>query len=228
MAINSTVLVIEDDSDLNHYLCEFLNNNGYITESLEQGSAAIETIEQVNPDLILLDLKLPDIDGRALCREIKDIYPQTTVIILTGRADAQDVVKGFKIGADDYITKPFDNEILLARIRARLKENKPNQLMTAANLTVNPQSMEVLRDEKRVDLTQTEYKLLHYLLKNKNQVLSREMILSHVWGYKPDTDSRVVDVYIGYLRKKIDQDFEPNLIHSVRGFGYILQDKSKE
>lgn len=227
MAINPTVLVVEDDQDLNHYLSTFLEKNGYLVESLERGSTVLDKVEQTNPDLILLDLKLPDIDGKSLCREIKEIYPQTVIIILTGQTEAQDVVKGFRLGADDYITKPFDNEVLLARIKARLKQAEPNQLMTVADLQLNPQTMEVKRGEKLIDLTQTEYKLLHYLLENKNQVLSREMILSHVWGYKPEADSRVVDVYIGYLRKKIDQDQSPKLIHSVRGFGYILQNKTK-
>ena len=225
--MNSSILIVEDNQELNQYLSDFLENNGFVVSSLKQGAKVLDEIETVKPDLILLDLKLPDLDGKTICREIKSIYPKTKVIILTAKDDTQDVVKGFNIGADDYVTKPFASEELLARIKSRLKKSKDGKLLQVDNLTIDPQSMQVKRGDKEINLTQTEYKLLHYLIKNKNQVLSREMILSHVWGYKPDADSRVVDVYIGYLRKKIDKNFEPNLIHSVRGFGYIFQDKSK-
>ena len=225
--MNSSILIVEDNQELNQYLSDFLESNGFVISSLSQGAKVLDEIEEFNPDLVLLDLKLPDLDGKTVCREIKSVYPETKVIILTAKDDTQDVVKGFNIGADDYVTKPFASEELLARIKSRLKETKGDKILQVDDLTLNPQSMQVKRGSHNIDLTQTEYKLFHYLIKNKNQVLSREMILSHVWGYKSDADSRVVDVYVGYLRKKIDKNFEPKLIHSVRGFGYILQDKTK-
>jgi DNA-binding response OmpR family regulator len=146
------------------------------------------------------------------------------VIILTAKDNIQNIVEGFNLGAEDYITKPFDNEELLARIKARLKNNQTG-ILKVADLKLNTQTKEVSRQDKLIDLTKTEFNLLKYLLTNKNQVLSRDMILNHVWGYQDETNTRVVDVYIGYLRKKIDQEFDPKLIHSVRGFGYMLSDK---
>lgn len=225
MSVNPTILIIEDDQDLNHYLQEFLKEYGYLTHSLHTGAPALDKIEQIKPDLVVLDLMLPDIKGSELCRDIKEIYPDTKVIILTAKDQTRDVVQGFELGADDYLTKPFSSEELLARIKTRLKQSQQEKLLLA-DLEVDAKSMEVTRSGEPIELTQTEYKLLTYLLKNKNQVLTREMILSSVWEYQPDADSRVVDVYIGYLRKKIDDDFEPKLIHSVRGFGYILKEKS--
>lgn len=226
MSVNPSILIIEDDADLNHYLTEFLQRNGFLINSLRAGSRALTELEQTSPDLVILDLNLPDVDGQTLCKEIKQLYPKTSVIILTAQEDTHTVVNSFNLGADDYITKPFSSEELLARIKRRLKTGNPNQIMSLSDLTLDPKSMEIRRGEDLLELTQTEYKLLHYLLQNQGQVLTREMILSHVWEYKPDADSRVVDVYIGYLRKKMDDDYEPKLIHSVRGFGYILQDKS--
>lgn len=225
--MNSSILIVEDNKELNQYLIGFLESNGFLVTSLRQGAGVLDEIEAVKPNLVLLDLQLPDLDGKTVCREIKSIYPKTKVIILTAKDDTKDVVKGFNIGADDYITKPFSSEELLARIKSRLRESKDGKLLQVDNLTLDPQSIQVKRAGKTIELTQTEYKLLHYLIKNKKQVLSREMVLSHVWGYKPNADSRVVDVYIGYLRKKVDKEFKPKLIHSVRGFGYIFQDKTK-
>lgn len=225
MSFNPTILIIEDDPDLNRYLQQFLKDNGYLVHSLDKGSTALDEIEKTRPNLVLLDLKLPDIRGTDLCQEIKQVYPDIKIIILTAKDETSDVVRGFHYGADDYLTKPFSSEELLARIKTRLKSNS-QQKLSIADLKVNTKSMEVTRGDEIIDLTQTEYKLLAYLLKNKNQVLTREMILSNVWEYRPETNTRVVDVYIGYLRKKIDHGHSPKLIHSVRGFGYILQNKS--
>jgi len=146
------------------------------------------------------------------------------VIILTARDSTADVVQGLDIGADDYITKPFTAEELLARIRARLRQRgQNNHKLEIADLELDTKSLEVKRGSKLIKLTPQEFKLLEYLMSNQNQVLTREMILNRIWPSAPDVETRVVDVYIGYLRKKIDTGFENNLIHSVRGFGYVIK-----
>lgn len=224
MSDNRKILIIEDNSDLSHYLEIFLQNQGFLTDALTRGAKTLDYLEKNEPDLVLLDLKLPDVKGESLCRQINEMYPHIPVIILTAKDNTQNIVEGFNLGAEDYITKPFDNEELLARIKARLKNNQTGTLKLA-DLKLNTQTKEVSRQDQLIDLTKTEFNLLKYLLANKNQVLSRDMILNHVWGYQDETNTRVVDVYIGYLRKKIDQKFERKLIHSVRGFGYVLTDQ---
>jgi DNA-binding response OmpR family regulator len=224
MSDNKKILIVEDNLDLGHYLETFLQNQGFLTDVLTRGAKTLDYLKNNEPDLVLLDLKLPDIKGESLCRQINEMYNHIPVIILTAKDNIQNIVEGFNLGAEDYITKPFDNEELLARIKARLKNNQTG-ILKVADLKLNTQTKEVSRQDKLIDLTKTEFNLLKYLLTNKNQVLSRDMILNHVWGYQDETNTRVVDVYIGYLRKKIDQEFDPKLIHSVRGFGYMLSDK---
>ncbi len=226
MSNNRKILIIEDNKDLGHYLDKFLQNQGFHTKLLSHGAESVQYLEESEVDLVLLDLMLPDVKGESLCRQLKETFPKLPIIILTAKDNTQDIVQGFNLGADDYITKPFDNEELLARIKARLKNNQSG-ILSLADLKLDTNTKEVTRKGEQIDLTKTEFNLLKYLLINKNQVLSRSMILSHVWGYQNDTNTRVVDVYVGYLRKKIDNDFEPNLIHSVRGFGYMLSDKNK-
>ncbi len=227
MALNPTIIVVEDDKDLNQYLSDFLSENKYLVHAVEKGTRALQLIEQTNPNLVLLDLGLPDIQGESLCTKIKDAHPDLPVIILTAKDNVQDIIAGLNLGADDYITKPFSEKELIARINARLRSNHSQAVMNLADLEVNSETLEVKRSDKLISLTQTEFRLLHYLLANKNHVLSREAILNHVWSYTPDIESRVVDVYIGYLRKKIDKDFNPKLIHSMRGFGYSIKEPSK-
>lgn len=226
MANNRKILIIEDDKDLGFYLEKFLQEQGFHTELLTHGAKVMSHLENSEIDLVILDLGLPDIKGESLCRQIKDVFPKLPIVILTAKDASRDIVQGFNLGADDYVTKPFDNEELLARIKARLKTNKSG-ILTLADLKLNTNTKQVNRQNKKIDLTKTEFNLLKYFLINKNQVLSRSMILSHVWGYQNDSNTRVVDVYVGYLRKKIDKKFEPKLIHSVRGFGYMLSDKEK-
>lgn len=224
MAINPTIVVVEDDKDIQEYLKDVLTENHYLVYTTGKGIEAMKIIDQVNPQLILLDLGLPDIEGESLCTQIKDSHPAIPIIMLTAKDDARDIAAGLNLGADDYVTKPFSINVLLARIQARLRDIKPNKVLEANGLKLNTETFEVTRNDQPITLTQTEFQLLHYLLSNKNRVLTREMILNHVWSYTPDVESRVVDVYIGYLRKKVDHDFNPKLIHSVRGFGYSLKE----
>jgi len=224
MKTNPTILIIEDDIDLTTYLREFLTDQRYTVHLAHSGSKALKTLEKVIPDIVLLDLNLPDISGESLLERIKKYYSEIPIIILTAKDNPQDIVRNLNDGADDYLTKPFSSEELLARIKARLrKSNKAETEYSAADVVLNTETMEVKKNGELIDLTQTEFTLLHYLLVNKNKVLTREMILSHVWAYSPETETRVVDVYIGYLRKKIDNGSALKIIHSARGFGYSVK-----
>ena len=218
------ILLIEDDSGLQQYLQELLLDNGFSIDLAGTGSEALKSLENKKPDLILLDLGLPDIDGETVCKEARKKHPETPVIILTARDSVNDVVHGLNLGADDYVTKPFVADELLARINARLRtSNQSDSVLTVEDLTLNKSSMEVARDGKSITLTPTEFKLLEYLMSNKGRILTREMILNRVWLYSEDVETRVVDVYMGYLRKKVDGSSDKKLIHSVRGFGYTIK-----
>lgn len=217
------ILVIEDDKSLQEYIKEFLVESGYSVDITSDGIVALKRIEQFQPDLVLLDLGLPNITGETVCADIRKHYPQLPIIILTGKDSTSDIVHGLNLGADDYITKPFETSVLLARIKARLRQSE-EEILELTDLRINTKTMEVFRAKKTVILSPQEFKLLHYLMMNKGRVVSREMILNRVWQYSYDVDSRVVDVYIGYLRKKIDKEATQKLIHSVRGFGYMIKE----
>ncbi len=224
MSVTPTIIVVEDEPSLLEYLQDVLVNERYTVHPVSRGTEALALIEQVNPNLILLDLTLPDIGGETVCMEIKKLFPRLPIIILTAKDDPRDIVTGLGLGADDYVTKPFNTDELLARIKARLRDPQSEPILRIADLELNTETFEAKRAEKSIPLTHTEYTLLHYLLMNKNRVLTRDMILSSVWSLTPDIESRVVDVYIGYLRKKIDKGFGKKLIQSMRGFGYSLRD----
>jgi DNA-binding response OmpR family regulator len=217
------ILVVEDDLTIREGIKDFLQSHNFIVEAAEDGAEAISKVKNSQPDLVILDLGLPKITGESVCREIKRDFPQVYVIMLTAKNASQDVVGGFKSGADDYISKPFELEELLARIQARLKTDAEEKLQVA-DLIVDSSSVTVVRGGKKIKLSPHEFKLLHYLMLNKGKVLSREMILNRVWQYSYDVDSRVVDVYMGYLRKKIDGENSKKLLASVRGFGYSIND----
>ncbi len=219
-------MIVEDHKDLQEYLRLIIVENGYTVESAYTGSEAIKALNRSLPDLVLLDLGLPDISGETLCKDFKKKYPDLSIIILTARDTTDDVVHGLDLGADDYIAKPFQAEELLARLKARLRQikNSSNTPLRIDDLELDGQKVQVKRGSQLIDLTQKEFMLLEYLMRNKGQVLSREMILDRVWAYSNDVESRVVDVYIGYLRKKIDGKSSKKLIHSVRGFGYVIKD----
>lgn len=216
------ILIIEDDEGIRAYIKELLTENAYIVNESPDGISALELLKKTLIDLVILDLGLPKIQGEAVCRDIKKRYPQIPVIILTARDTTSDIVNGLNIGADDYITKPFVAEVLLARVKARLRADE-EAIWSIGDLEINTKKVEVTRANKKIKLTPHEFNLLTYLLKNKDRVLTREMILNKVWQYSYDVDTRVVDVYIGYLRKKIDSGFKKKIIQSIRGFGYVVK-----
>ena len=219
------ILIIEDDRDIGNYLKDFLTENNYSAHLADKGAAGLEYFKKREPDLVLLDLGLPDMDGVSVCAEMYKTYPEIPVIILTARDSIDDKINGLNLGADDYITKPFVAEELLARIKARLRAKVPGDAkLKIADLELDPKKFQVKRDGKVIKLTPQEFKLLEYFMSNKGVVLSRDMVLNRVWGYTADVESRVVDVYFGYLRKKIDGGFKKKLLHSVRGFGYSIND----
>lgn len=219
------VLVIEDDKDFQSYLKDLLTENGYSVKTASKGITGLNLIAQLEPDLVILDLNLPDMNGEGVCLEIKKKHPELQVIMLTGKDTISDKIQGLKMGADDYITKPFIAEEFLARVNARLRNKTKGQAkIVVDDLEVDSKKIQVKRGNKPISLTPQEFKLLEYLINNKDVVLTREMILNRIWIYSPDIESRVVDVYIGYLRKKIDFGFKKKLIHSIRGFGYTIRD----
>lgn len=221
----NTVLVVEDDSGLQKYLKELLLDNGYSVQTASDGIQALNSIEKLIPDLVVLDLGLPNMSGEAVCSEIRKKYPDLPVIILTAKDTTSDIVQGLNLGADDYMTKPFVADELLARIKVRLRsKNGVDSTLKVDDLELDNKSLEVTRSGKLIQLTPQEFKLLQYLMSNKGRILTREMILNRVWLYSPDIETRVVDVYMGYLRKKIDAEADKKLIHSVRGFGYMIKE----
>ena len=221
----STILIVEDDEGIQSYLKQLLLDHNYNVITASNGVSALKIIKKTQPDLVLLDLALPDISGESILQQIHSEYPDLRVIILTAKDTTQNMVQGLNLGADDYLTKPFVAEVLIARIQARLRRaGSENTVLSIADLELDTQTLVVKRDGKEISLTPQELKLLQYMMQNQGRILTRDMILNRLWMSAIDVDTRIVDVYIGYLRKKIDSGFSKKLIHSVRGFGYILKD----
>lgn len=223
--MTQSILVVEDDKGLQKYLKELLLDNGFAVQIASDGIVALEFLQKTQPDLVVLDLGLPNMSGETVCLEIRKKYKDLPVIILTARDSIQDIVQGLNLGADDYMTKPFVADEFLARIKARLrKTGDADTILKVADLELNNKTLEVHRAGKQIQLTPQEFKLLQYLMNNKGRILTREMILNRIWLYSSDVETRVVDVYMGYLRKKIDNSNPKKLLHSIRGFGYVIKE----
>lgn len=219
------ILVVEDEKELLDYLKDLLTDSGFTVKVAGNGVSALNAISKAVPDLVILDLRLPDISGETVCQQIRKDYPSLPVIMLTAKDTLSDKVHGLGVGADDYITKPFVAEELIARVKTRLRsQSSDGNILKIADLELDPKKVEVKRGSKSITLTPQEFKLLEYLMNNKGIVLTRDMILNRIWLYSPDVESRVVDVYMGYLRKKIDVGFKKKLLHSIRGFGYTIKE----
>ncbi len=220
-----TILIVEDDTGLQKYLKELLLSNSYSVQTASDGVQALNSIQKLAPDLVILDLGLPNMSGESVCMEITKKYPELKIIILTAKDGVADIVKGLDLGADDYMTKPFVADELLARIKARLRTQAGlDTSIKVSDLELDSKTLEVKRAGKLIQLTPQEFKLLEYLMNNKGRILTREMILNRVWLYAAEIETRVVDVYIGYLRKKVDLGHDKKLLHSVRGFGYMIKE----
>ncbi len=217
------LLIVEDDLALQKIIADLLQGEGFLTERVSTGADALRKIETISPDMVLLDLGLPDIQGESILKVVREDYPEIPVIILTAKSKPQEIAQGLNLGADDYLAKPFAIEELLARINARLKKSSDqNELLKLGDLSLDRTKMVAKRQNREIILTKTEFALLEFLMENAGRVLSRDVILNHVWGYSTNVESRVVDIYIGYLRKKIDGENEQELIKNKRGFGYLI------
>lgn len=224
---NSYVAIVDDDSSIRSALGRALRMENYDVELFEDGTSALKAIQLRAPDAIVLDLQLPDIDGLEVCRRIRRSGDTTPILMLTARNAVNDRVEGLDVGADDYLVKPFDLAELLARLRALLRRTNVGDadgtVLRFEDLTLNPQTREVHRGVRLIELTKIEFDLLELFLQHPRQVLTRDQILDLVWGYNFDSGTNSLAVYIGYLRRKLEEENKTRLIQTVRGVGYALR-----
>jgi len=224
--VPARILVVDDEDSITQLVSTALRYEGFTVETAASGRAALSEASSFRPDLVLLDVMLPDLDGFEVHRRLANTGSRLPVIFLTARRETNDRVRGLTIGADDYVVEPFSLEELIARVRAVLRRTRGDdqgvQRLVYADLELDDETREVRRAGTLVELTPTEFNLLRYLLANAGRVLSKAQILDHVWRYDFGGDSNVVETYVSYLRRKIDRQGEP-LIQTVRGFGYSLR-----
>jgi DNA-binding response OmpR family regulator len=218
------VLVVEDDDEIAQVLQRSLRMEGYEVRVADDGVDALDQAHAFLPDLVILDLGLPKLDGVDVARELRgrDDIP---ILILTARDALESRVEGLDAGADDYLVKPFERQELLARLRALLRRRPPKGAapLVVGDLMLNPDTHEVARAERPVDLTQREFELLEYLMRNERIVISRQRLLDEVWGYDPFSVTNTIEVFVSNLRRKLEADGEPRLLHTIRGAGYVLR-----
>ena len=219
------LLLVEDEKKVASFFKKGLEEEGYAVDLAPDGEAGLLLGLDGVHDLIILDINLPKMDGLSVLEELRRKKVATPVLLLTIRAAIEDKVIGLDTGADDYLTKPFAFQELLARVRALLRRQSgiDAPLLKVADLTLDPARRLVFRGGKKIELTTKEFALLDYFMRNPDRVLTRTMIAEHVWDYDFDSESNVIDVYVNYLRKKIESGREPNLIHTVRGVGYVMK-----
>jgi DNA-binding response OmpR family regulator len=224
MSSKPRVLVVEDDAEIAGVLRRSLRLEGYEVKLAEDGVTALEESAVFEPDAVVLDLGLPRLDGVEVARRLRD-GGDVPILMLTARDSLDDRVTGLDSGADDYLVKPFEREELLARLRALLRRRPPrgSASLVVADLRLNPDTREVFRGERRIDLTTREFELLEYLMRNERLVVSRETLLDDVWGYAPLAETNTVDVFISNLRRKLEAGGEPRILHTVRGAGYVIR-----
>lgn len=228
--METRIFIVEDEPKIARFLEMELLHEGFQVEKEENGLKALDRIVQGEYDLILLDIMLPGMDGITICQKVRSLEIYTPIIMLTAKDSIDDKVQGLDIGADDYVTKPFAMQELLARIRAALRSKRPvkeqnDKAVSCGVIKIYPDQYQVEVSGEKVELTRKEYELLHYLVLNKNHVMTREQILQTVWGYDYLGDTNVVDVYIRYLRTKIDNRFGLKYLQTIRGIGYVIKDQ---
>lgn len=221
--MNNSILIVEDDRSVGRFLKQALDEAGFEAEVVEDGKLAYEQAKSKNYDLVLLDVMLPSMDGFEVCRRLRGDNVSTPILMLTAKDLVNDKVTGLDSGADDYIVKPFQVAELLARIRALLRRGSGPAILEAGDVKLDPTTRRVTRGNLEVMLSATEYMLLEYLMRNTGRVLTRGMILDHVWRYDFGGNDNVLDVYVSYLRKKLDRNRRNSIIQTVRGIGYRFQ-----
>ncbi len=225
---DKNILIVEDEQRLAELLKTQLYEYGFRTEIASDGYIGKQMVERNNYDLIILDISLPLINGYDLCKEIRKSDKRTPIIMLTAFGTADNKIAGFEAGADDYIVKPFDFRELLARIHVFLRRSEPDSdpdKIRIADLEMDLSTKTVMRADKKIDLTAKESLLLETFLKNRDKLLTREFIIEKVWGIEFDPSTNIIDVYVNYLRKKVDKNFSPKLIHNKFGFGFYCSEK---
>lgn len=219
------ILIVEDEKDMNAIICSKLVKEGYNVDACYDGQTALDYLEAASYDGVIMDVMIPKKDGMTVLKTIRAKGQQVPVLFLTAKSETQDIVKGLDAGASDYMTKPFEFSELLARLRVMLRKQymSNENVLTCGPLVIDINNHRVVRDGIPIDLTVREYTILEYLIRNKNIVVTREQIRANIWNIDDDINSNVVDVYIRYLRRKIDDLFPEKLIHTIRGIGYRLE-----
>lgn len=222
------ILVVEDEKKVASFIQRGLEEEEFTVDVANDGEEGVTMAGSVSYDLILMDVMLPKKDGLTAIREIREKQIETPILCLTAKDTVDDIVSGLDVGSDDYLTKPFAFAELVARVNALIRRGSQDRgaELLFADLRLDPVSHRVWRDNTEIDLTSKEYALLEYFLRNANQVLTRTMIAEHVWDYTFDSFTNIIDVYVNYLRKKVDRNYDKKLIHTVRGIGYVLKESN--
>jgi heavy metal response regulator len=222
------ILLVEDDKGIARFVKKGLTENSFSVDVATNGEDGLASVLRMKYDLIVLDIMLPKMDGREILKRMRSMDMQTPVVFLTAKDSEEDIVRGLNLGADDYLTKPFSFNELLARIQAILRRGLafsiPSRLQVA-NLILEPDGHRVFREKTKIELTPKEYALLEFFLRHAGEIITRTMISEKVWDYHFDTSTNIIDVHVSHLRNKIDKDFEPKLLHTVKGVGYVLEDR---
>ena len=222
-----SVVIAEDDPSVRKAVQRVLELEGYTITAVNDGQAALDTILVKTPDAAVLDVSMPFLDGLSVCKELRHRGNRTPILLLTARHEVGDRVAGLDAGADDYLVKPFAVDELLARVRALLRRHAPTSstvtVLQLADLTLDANRREVHRGARQIELTKTEFDLLQILLEQSGIVLTREYLYEHIWGFNFETNSKSLDVYIGYLRRKLEEGGESRLLHTARGVGYVVK-----
>jgi heavy metal response regulator len=222
------ILLVEDDKGIVRFVKKGLLENSFSVDVASDGEEGLGSALHMKYDLIVLDIMLPKMDGREVLKRVRSMDIQTPVIFLSAKDSENDIVKGLNLGADDYLTKPFSFNELLARVQAILRRGKtvsPPSRLQLANLVLEPDGHRVFREKTKIELTPKEYALLEFFMRHPGRIITRTMISEKVWDYHFDTSTNIIDVHVSHLRNKIDKDFEPKLLHTVKGVGYVLEDR---
>jgi heavy metal response regulator len=222
------ILLVEDDKGIVRFVRKGLLENSFSVDVAANGEEGLNAVLRMKYDLVVLDILLPKMDGREVLKRIRSTDVQTPVIFLTAKDSESDIVHGLNLGADDYLTKPFSFNELLARIQAILRRERVVNLSSrfqVSNLILEPDGHRVFREKTKIELTPKEYALLEFFMRHPGEIITRTMISEKVWDVHFDTSTNIIDVHVSHLRNKIDKDFEPKLLHTVKGVGYVLEDR---